>query len=46
MLCKMLRIWWLWVRPWDTMMEISSGGKAKVIKGHSNTLDMRREERA
>lgn len=44
--CKMLQIWWLWERPWDTMMKINPGGKENVIKGHSNTLDVRREEKA
>lgn len=43
--CKMLRIWWLWERPRVTMMKINPGGKENVIKGHSNTLDVRREER-
>lgn len=43
MVCQRLRVWRLWVR---LMMKTSPGGKAKVTKGHSNTLDMRREETA
>lgn len=43
---KMMRIWWLWIKPWDTMVKIlRPEGRAKVIKGHSNTLDVRREEK-
>ena len=43
--CKVMRIWWLSVRPLDTMMKISPGGRTKVSKGHSNITDVRREDK-